>query len=125
MPLTVRPCELPGIRSEFANRLRLWGLEHLTDDACAIVTELLANVHRHADGRAVLLLQKWPGRLVITVSDRSKALPVAKEPDWTAESGRGLCVIAALADSWRAVPTSTGKDIIASLVCPEKVRVLP
>ncbi|RDG35062.1 ATP-binding protein [Streptomyces corynorhini] len=122
--LTVRPCELPGIRSKTANRLRLWGLEHLKDDSCAIVTELLANVHRHADGRAVLLLQRWPDRLLITVSDRSRELPVVKEPDWTAESGRGMYVIEALADWWRAEPTATGKDIVASLMYPEKARAL-
>ncbi|MFJ2111825.1 ATP-binding protein [Streptomyces sp. NPDC087850] len=121
--LTVRPAELPGIRRKIGARLGRWGLEDLAGDTCVIVTELLANVHRHADGRAVLLLQKWPDRLVITVSDRSGELPVVKEPDWAAESGRGLCVIAALADWWRAEPTATGKDISASLMYPETVKV--
>ncbi|MEV7084669.1 ATP-binding protein [Streptomyces sp. NPDC093085] len=126
LPLTVRPYELPRIRSKTADRLRLWGLEHLADHACVIVTELLVNVYRHADGRAVLLLQGWPpGRLLITVSDRSAALPVAKEPDWEAESGRGLCIVEALADWWRAEPTTTGKDITASLIHPGRARALP
>ncbi|AXG81009.1 ATP-binding protein [Streptomyces paludis] len=122
--LTVRLSELPGIRRKITGRLRLWDLEHLADDTCAIVTELLANVHRHADGRAVLLLRRWPGRLLITVSDRSRELPAAKEPDWIAESGRGLCIVDALADWWRAEPTATGKDITASLACRENVRAL-
>ncbi|MEV8393039.1 MULTISPECIES: ATP-binding protein [unclassified Streptomyces] len=125
LPLAVRPSDLPVIRRKVTARLRLWGLESLAHDACAIITELLTNVHRHANGRAVLLLQRWPGCLCITVSDTSREMPLVTEPDWASVSGRGMFIVASLANWWKAVPTSTGKDVIASLVFPEKVRVRP
>jgi hypothetical protein len=34
------------------------------------------------------------------VADASRAVPVPREPDFLAETGRGLHVIAALSDQW-------------------------
>lgn len=115
LPLTVEPSGLERIRRIVRAHLRHWGADELADDACEIVTELLTNVHRHAGGRAVLLLRRSPGLLRITVSDRSQCLPVVKEPDWESLNGRGMFLVEALADEWKAVPTVTGKDVHASL----------
>ncbi|MGO4420465.1 hypothetical protein AB4Z54_17480 [Streptomyces sp. MCAF7] len=52
----VNPSELHGVRRIVRAHLRLWGLQEMIEDTLEIVTELLTNVHRHAGGRAVLLL---------------------------------------------------------------------
>ncbi len=116
LPLTVEPEGLHRIRRIVFAHLRYQDLVELADDALKIVTELLSNVHKHAGGRAVLLLQFHPDVLRITVSDRSTDMPVVRQPDWEATSGRGMFLIDALSDDWRAVPTAAGKDIYVSLV---------
>ncbi|MER7791133.1 ATP-binding protein [Streptomyces sp. NPDC097640] len=124
LSLVVKPSELPGVRRIVRAHLRLWGLQELIEDTLEIATELLTNVHRHAGGRAVLLLQRSPGLLRITVSDRSPRMPVVKRPDWTSLTGRGMFLVDALADEWKAVPTETGKDVCATLTLPSG-RALP
>ncbi|MYQ78112.1 MULTISPECIES: ATP-binding protein [unclassified Streptomyces] len=80
-----------------------WGLP--TEAAAHIVAELAANAATH--GR----VQGRDFRLSLTVSDtarlrieltdtRSDRLPVPDRPDLYAESGRGLLIVAALADRW-------------------------
>ncbi|MFI2616663.1 ATP-binding protein [Streptomyces sp. NPDC018584] len=116
LSLTVKPEGLHRIRRMVFAHLRLWRSTELSDDALKIVTELLSNVHKHAGGRAVLLLQVTRESLRITVSDRSEKMPVVREPDWQATSGRGMLLISALSDEWRAVRTPTGKDVYVILV---------
>jgi hypothetical protein len=48
------------------------------------------------------------------VADPSPRPPEPKDPDYLAESGRGLHVISALSDRWGyTVPTETGKVVWA------------
>lgn len=111
LPLTVDPRELGRVRRMVLAHLRMWRLVEVVDPAQEIVTELLTNVHRHADGRAVLTLLPSRGLLEIVVSDRSRALPVVAEPDLEATSGRGMLMVVALSDAWWAEPTAVGKEV--------------
>jgi hypothetical protein len=56
-----------------------------------------------------------PGQFVLcAVADPSSRPPQPKEPDYLAESGRGLHVISALSDRWGStVPTDAGKVVWA------------
>jgi hypothetical protein len=56
-----------------------------------------------------------PGQFVLcAVADPSPRPPEPKEPDYLAESGRGLHVISALSDRWGStVPTDAGKVVWA------------
>ena len=56
-----------------------------------------------------------PGQFVLcAVADPSPRLPEPKDPDYLAESGRGLHVISALSDRWGwTAPTETGKVVWA------------
>jgi hypothetical protein len=56
-----------------------------------------------------------PGQFVLcAVADPSPRTPQPKEPDYLAESGRGLHVISALSDRWGStVPTDAGKVVWA------------
>ncbi|WP_169749690.1 ATP-binding protein [Streptomyces aureocirculatus] len=86
-----------------AEQLRAWAQPH--EDAEHIVAELAANaaVYGRVPARdfRLTLTRRADGVLRIEVADtRSDRLPVVREPDEEAESGRGLVIVAALADRW-------------------------
>lgn len=131
--LTAFPQVIAGMRRIVGAYVCLWGWERAADDAALCVSELLTNVRKHAEsGRCVLTLQRQAGGVRVTVSDTSPALPVVREPDWTAEEGRGLALVGSVAEDWGAVPTATGKDVwfeirarprVRSAVCGERTRL--
>ncbi len=92
--------------------LRLWGMHQLTDAAELALTELVTNVHRHVPDRwcTVTLLRTDTG-VRIEVYDRSPASPTRRSASEWDESGRGLALIARLADKWEVVPELVGKTI--------------
>ena len=123
--------------------MRRWGVTDRQDDVAVVVSELLTNALRHAvppgrsppgprpgpptgprtgpqaaraaaAGRSVSALIQ-PGQFVLcAVADPSPRPPQPKEPDYLAESGRGLHVIDALSDRWGStVPTDAGKVVWA------------
>jgi len=114
--LTVGPESLGRVRRIVAALLRHWRLGALADSALVCVTELLANVSRHVvPGECVLLLEDTSSGVRIVVSDSSARLPVVREPDWSAESGRGMLLISTVAARWGATPTCEGKDVWVEL----------
>ncbi|MFG3267858.1 ATP-binding protein [Streptomyces bobili] len=93
-----------------AARLRYWGLQALNDDMMLIVSELLTNALLHSGTTKIgLKLTVEEGFLRITVNDGVPAgiapVPAGEE----AESGRGLILVAALAqDHGGTFGTSSG-----------------
>ncbi|WP_306187193.1 MULTISPECIES: ATP-binding protein [unclassified Streptomyces] len=83
------------------------------DSAVLATDELFANAVRHAstDPRdTVTLTVEWNARgLRVTVADRSPVLPRLRTADPAAESGRGLSIVAALADDWGMAPPEPGR----------------
>nr|WP_165969005.1 ATP-binding protein [Actinomadura sp. KC06] len=66
-----------------------------------MVTELVTNVYKHTDSELVsvrLLLED--GHLVVEVEDGSDGVPVVRDEDDTAESGRGLLMMSLLVQDW-------------------------
>lgn len=110
-------------RTAAAEQLRVWGLPY--DATAHIVAELTANavVHGRVPGRDFrLTLAASASVLRIEVADaRGDRLPVAaREADGAAESGRGLLLVAALADRWGVTsgPAPT-KTVWAELDLPQ------
>ncbi|MFF9900271.1 ATP-binding protein [Streptomyces longispororuber] len=102
LPSTPRGARLA--RHAAVRQLRAWGRP--SDAVELVVAELVSNAvrHGHVPGRGFRLVLRVSGRgvLRIEVSDtRGECLPRSPgpvEPD--AESGRGLLLVAALADRW-------------------------
>ncbi|WP_167501915.1 putative ATP-grasp-modified RiPP [Streptomyces malaysiensis] len=127
------PCaeESVGIaRLSVAATLRAWGLEDLVDDARLIASELATNAIRHAtrhipdpQQRGCFRLKvERPGDHLVRIStfDRSRAVPRVVQATETAESGRGMAVVEAVASRWGIDPKPWGKGVWAECTTPER-----
>src|SRR5216684_2090402 len=121
--LSARPEEARTARRFVRELLTCWGLEALADDAEMIVDELVVNAVLH--GTRVGVTRTNPGAgltvlrlcmLMLAVVDPGNEAPMPRQPDWGAESGRGLQIVAALSHVWGWSPIAGhGKAVWAVL----------
>jgi len=108
-------------RSVIRRPLRRWGLTDLLPTAELLVSELVTNAVRYAQGRIGLrlVLEHGPdGGLFCEVLDDSAALPRLRYPDDSDERGRGLQVVSQLAQHWGARRAASGKVVWCELALP-------
>ncbi|MET9497572.1 ATP-binding protein [Streptomyces sp. NPDC006552] len=112
--LQALPSRIGQVRRIVSAQLRYWHLDPLTDLAALGVTELLSNVHRHAepDKRCTVELALRGRRLTLSVHDHDPRLPVARDLEAGATCGRGLAMVAALSESWGARPHRDGGKVV-------------
>jgi serine phosphatase RsbU (regulator of sigma subunit)/anti-sigma regulatory factor (Ser/Thr protein kinase) len=108
-------------RSLIRDPLKRWGLEDLIDSSELLVSELVTNAIRYANGEVMLRLILEPDTLVCEVHDTSPALPRVLQVDKDAENGRGLHVVSQVASRWGARRTSGGKVVWCQQQVPEEV----
>lgn len=113
--------ESPGIaRNVTKDTLGRWSLDHFYDDAAVVVSELVTNAIRYGlcpDARDPLrlVLVRYERQLVCMVTDPTDSAPKMQEPDYVAESGRGLHIIDAMSRAWGWTPLlGGGKAVWAS-----------
>jgi serine phosphatase RsbU (regulator of sigma subunit)/PAS domain-containing protein len=109
-PLPEDPRAAGEARQHVRDQLASWRLEDLTATTELVVSELVANVVRHARGPYRLRLLRSRS-LVCEVFDSSLTTPRPRRAAWTDEDGRGLQLIAALCDRWGTRNVPTGKVI--------------
>jgi serine phosphatase RsbU (regulator of sigma subunit) len=97
--------------------LKKWGLADLQPVAELLVSELVTNAVRYAQGKVGLRLI-LEGGLVCEVLDDSAALPRLRHPDEDDERGRGLQVVSQVAQRWGARRSLTGKVVWCELPLP-------
>ncbi|MCR3723944.1 PAS domain S-box-containing protein [Streptomyces umbrinus] len=103
------PDSVPEGRAFLTKALTSWDCTTTADDARLLLSEILTNAVQHAQGPLGLHLCRTATELTVEVSDHSPHLPqprLAAEDD---ESGRGLILVRALADTWGVRPTDEGK----------------
>ncbi|WP_256103154.1 ATP-binding protein [Streptomyces sp. ODS05-4] len=94
-----------------------WTLSRLAEDGTVVVSELVGNAVRHTRGKplVVSIVRVGAAQVRIAVSDRSTAEPVERTPHDEDTDGRGLLVVAALADRWGTERRRDGKVVWADL----------
>lgn len=98
-------------RSFVAETLRTWRASDCVDAALLLTSELVTNAVLHS-GDVVDLLMRLDGEVLrIEVQDGDQRLPVTRPRDDLSEHGRGMTVVAALADDW-GVDTSAGGKVV-------------
>src|SRR6266487_3134205 len=124
----VAPESVKAARAFTDTTLRRWGVADLVNDVGVVVSELLTNALRHgvpprarnSSRPPIRLGLLHPGTCVLcAVSDPSDELPVLREPDYLAETGRGLHVVASLSQRWGWTPPGhAGKVVWATFPVP-------
>ncbi|MGW1228271.1 ATP-binding protein [Streptomyces sp. NPDC001478] len=118
--LQALPSRIGQVRRIISAQLRFWHLEPLIDQAALGVTELLTNVHRHAqpDKTCTVEVELLLDRLTVSVHDHDPRLPTVREASESSTSGRGLALIAAVSESWGVRRGGAGKVVWFTLPTP-------
>jgi anti-sigma regulatory factor (Ser/Thr protein kinase) len=88
-------------------------LAHLADDAELLTSEIVGNAVEHVGTPLTVVATCDALRLWIQVLDggRSPMTPTYGPSDFTAEHGRGLHIVDAIAGAWGVSPLATGKSV--------------
>lgn len=104
-------------RRRVLDRLREWHIDSSScDDALLLVSELFTNAVRHTASDKVSCMLWLSGlRLRLEVTDQGGGRAPVEPPsdgavDTDGESGRGLLLVSALADSWGIRPEGNGSE---------------
>ena len=76
-----------------------------------LVSELASNAVTHAATPFTVSVHRDEQQTRVEVSDTGIGQPCVRPPDALASNGRGLQLLAALADSWGVEPSETGKTV--------------
>ncbi|CAM5615818.1 non-specific serine/threonine protein kinase OS=Streptomyces alboniger OX=132473 GN=CP975_04015 PE=3 SV=1 [Streptomyces alboniger] len=128
MELQALPSRIRQVRRIISAQLRYWHLDPLIDQAALGVTELLTNVHRHAepDKGCTVEIELLLERLTVSVHDHDPRLPEIHEAEPMATCGRGLALVAAVSESWGVRPQGeSGKVVWFTLPAPEPSVTVP
>lgn len=87
------------------------GLHGIVDDVVLAACELVTNAVLHARTAVELSLEVTPTTVRVSVHDEDRTLPVVRDHGLTATTGRGLAMVAALAQEIGAAPTPQGKVV--------------
>ncbi|MGW1073397.1 SpoIIE family protein phosphatase [Streptomyces sp. NPDC002537] len=106
------PAVVAGARADVSRKLTEWGLVEAVFTSELILSELITNAIRHAEGpiRVRLLRDRT---LICEVSDSSSTSPHLRYAAAEDEGGRGLFLVAQLADRWGTRYIPEGKVIWA------------
>jgi anti-sigma regulatory factor (Ser/Thr protein kinase) len=105
-------------RGHVRDQLARWGLRDLEMTTELLVSELVGNVVRHVGGPCTLRLIRSRS-LICEVTDNGSTMPRIRRAADTDEGGRGLQLVAALAERWGARYTPSGKCIWTEQALPD------
>ena len=89
-----------------------WEESDAAETVLLLVSELVANAVLHAGTKVEVAMRRRGARLRVEVSDESPVLPATRDFDADATTGRGLGLIAALADDWGAEPRADHGKVV-------------
>ncbi|MFF4653791.1 PAS domain-containing protein [Streptomyces sp. NPDC001380] len=105
------PAVVATARSLVHQQLSVWGLEEAAFVTELVVSELVTNAVRYADGPIGLRLIRDHRALTCEVSDKSSTAPHLRYARSSDEGGRGLFLVAELTQRWGTRFSDSGKTI--------------
>lgn len=111
-----QPASVPAARRFVRQALTSWGEDAVLDDAMLVVSELITNAVLHAQGEVtVRVTLSREGSVQVDVVDGSARLPRARGYGGESTTGRGLRMVADIAQAWGVEPGPAGKRVWARL----------
>ena len=102
--LPAEPASVGQARRFVRGVLADWGLESLVDTVTLLTSELATNAVLHARTGFAVVVSWSPKDVRVDVLDGSAVAPRPRQPSLTAATGRGVNMVAALADHWGPTP---------------------
>ena len=121
VPLTTGLAAVAEARAQVGAIVRAWQVPVDAYVVALLTSELVTNavrnnaVRNEANPTVMLDVTCSSGRLRVDVHDTSRAMPAPADVPADAETGRGLIIVAALADEWGFYPTPDGKAVYFTL----------
>lgn len=91
------------------------------DDVIVAVSELATNAIVHGASDFTVTIARSPGGLRLSVRDSGFGQPVLRSPGISETAGRGLHLVAILADRWGVDPADQGKVVWAEFELDERL----
>jgi anti-sigma regulatory factor (Ser/Thr protein kinase) len=114
--LATGPAAPAEARSHVRTAIRNWEVPVDPYGAALLTSELVTNAIRHETGGTVTLaIDCSRDPLRVDVHDTSRSAPALVDAPVDAETGRGLTLVAILADEWGFYPTLWGKAVYFTL----------
>jgi serine phosphatase RsbU (regulator of sigma subunit)/anti-sigma regulatory factor (Ser/Thr protein kinase) len=107
----IDPAAVGAVRAAAGRQLAAWGLSEAAFTTELIVSELVTNAIRHGTGPVQLRLLR-DNVLICEVADASSTSPRLRRARTTDEGGRGLFLVAQLAQRWGTRYTPSGGKVI-------------
>lgn len=114
LPFLAVPERVARLRRTICAPLKLWGVPDLVEAVQLCVTELVTNVITHvgAGTPTWVTMTANEAHVRVEVSDTdAQAMPSLPRAASTHESGRGLGIVAIVADRWGVTPYEHGKVV--------------
>ena len=102
--LRAEPTEIGVARRFVAERMSRWHSGHDTDTAILLVSELVTNAVVHAHSGVYLSVRLEEPVLTVEVLDAGEELPTVLDTQLDSTRGRGMRLVASLADDWGIRP---------------------
>jgi anti-sigma regulatory factor (Ser/Thr protein kinase) len=116
VPVATRLAAVSEARAKVRRTVAAWQVPVDPDVVALLTSELVTNAIRHEVSSTVTVAVRCSsGQLRVEVHDSSRDMPAPADANADAESGRGLIIVAALADEWGFYPTQHGKAVYFTL----------
>jgi anti-sigma regulatory factor (Ser/Thr protein kinase) len=106
-----RPQSVAGARALVRAALERWREDDLVDTVTLLLSELVTNAVVHAAAVPTVAVHLLPDRVHVEVADDDTTELEARQAPLSAESGRGLALVEALAHTWGQVALPGGKVV--------------
>ncbi len=112
MSLEPDPRSAGAAREVVAQACDRWGMSAVSESATLVVSELVTNALPHAGSGVGLSVARCGRRLRVAVRDASSERPQPQPVEPSRPRGRGLLLVAAVADAWGVLPAGDGGKVV-------------